>query len=53
MSITNNNLKFALQICKTMYLVIYIFLICFDIIIKCIWFNFQGQSTMKLEQDFF
>jgi len=29
------------------------FLICFDFIIQCIQFSFQGQLTMNLEHDFF
>ncbi len=27
--------------------------LCFDIIIQCTWFNFQGQLTMNLEHDIF
>jgi hypothetical protein len=34
-------------------LVIFMFFLCFDIIIHCTWFNFQGQLTMNLEHDIF
>ncbi len=33
--------------------VIYMPFFCFDFIIQCTWFNFQGQLTMYLKHDFF
>jgi hypothetical protein len=32
---------------------IYMFRLCFDFIIQCIWFSFQGQLTMNLKHDVF
>jgi hypothetical protein len=33
--------------------VIFMFLLCFDFVIQCIWFSFQNKLTMDLEHDVF